>query len=122
LNPPVGSSSGPPGACITPSIETMAPTIVFLITRSVLPDGVARDALAPVSVLGRRAEPLPGACHRLRKEPAGSRAIVRVVGPGCYGEGRLVAKPAGCGVQVDERPARGRGEPSRERRGDPLEH
>src|SRR5262245_47192431 len=31
LKPPVGSSSGPPGACITPSIETIAPTITFLI-------------------------------------------------------------------------------------------
>src|ERR671923_2558175 len=30
LKPPVGSSSGPPGACITPSIETIAPTITFL--------------------------------------------------------------------------------------------
>src|SRR5215510_14047813 len=31
LNPPVGSSSGPPGACITPSIETIAPTITLLM-------------------------------------------------------------------------------------------
>src|SRR5690606_8715100 len=30
LNPPLGSSSGPPGACITPSSETCALTISIL--------------------------------------------------------------------------------------------
>src|SRR3954462_7821137 len=29
LNPLVGSSVGPPGACMTPSMETMAPTMIF---------------------------------------------------------------------------------------------
>src|SRR5690606_2294230 len=31
--PPVGSSSGPPGACITPSMDTNAPTMTFLMKR-----------------------------------------------------------------------------------------
>src|ERR671912_1599283 len=34
LKPPVGSSSGPPGACITPSSETIAPTTTFLMVLS----------------------------------------------------------------------------------------
>jgi hypothetical protein len=30
----VGSSVGPPGACMTPSMETMAPTIIFRMGHS----------------------------------------------------------------------------------------
>jgi hypothetical protein len=30
----VGSSHGPPGACMTPSMETMAPTIIFRMGHS----------------------------------------------------------------------------------------
>src|SRR6266550_6793856 len=34
LKPLVGSSVGPPGACMTPSMETMAPTIIFRMGHS----------------------------------------------------------------------------------------
>src|SRR5436190_12484447 len=34
LKPFVGSSVGPPGACMTPSMETWAPTIIFRIGHS----------------------------------------------------------------------------------------
>src|SRR6266540_1434467 len=40
LKPVVGSSHGPPGACMTPSMETWAPTIIFRI-----------DPLYPISLV-----------------------------------------------------------------------
>src|SRR6266403_3361701 len=84
MKPLVGSSVGPPGACMTPSMETMAPTIIFRMGHSpclrlgrpasdptcshldVLASGAVWRSRCARGMLGDHALVTPAAGHHLR--------------------------------------------------------
>src|SRR5688500_18260804 len=63
LNPPVGSSVGPPGACMTPSMETWAPTMIFRMV-TLLCSGLGRTTRVDADKFPLPRGRLPSAARR----------------------------------------------------------
>src|SRR5688572_15709775 len=70
---------------------------------------------------GGGSQEFPGRRRRLRQEPAGRRAIARVVGPSREFERGLISEPARRLVQSEERITRRGREPERQRVADPAD-